>query len=181
MTPDTPRHGEPNQRVAILLHGSQCTGKTITARLLWGRDPISLDDGKYEQLRIADDILVAELGCGERIPYDPQAPPGPTRNPSAWRRVLAEENRELFVFRFRADLNVILERARLETERGVTEKTATSSHQAYESNHILVTFPADAGIEEFLMDTTNLTNAKVVEQIRQEVAKSRPVQHWPAL
>src|SRR5947207_2942655 len=43
-----------NQRVAILLRGRQCTGKTEVARiLLAGNEPVSLDDGKYEQLQVS--------------------------------------------------------------------------------------------------------------------------------
>jgi hypothetical protein len=85
---------DQKRRVAILLRGPQCTGKTTTARaLLAGEEPIGLDNRKYDQLRANEDVLVIELGYGERAGLSP----GPTRDPAKWQGVLADEERTLYL------------------------------------------------------------------------------------
>jgi hypothetical protein len=97
-------------RVAIVLRGPPCGGKTTVLRFLRARLPtsasVSLDDGwskgerrfgadRYGDLRAKGDPLLVELGFGEP---EGLSFPGATRNPREWVDILMAEGRAVFLF-----------------------------------------------------------------------------------
>jgi hypothetical protein len=164
-----------DQRIAILLRGPQCTGKTEVGKLLLaGKKPISLDDGKYEQLRVSEDVLVIELGYGET----PGDPPGPTRDPAKWQRVLAEEKRTLYAFFFTADRSVREERAG-GAGRNVSLDTLNRSDQIHSWPEV-VQFAERAGIFEHKIDTSLKSPSHVADEIRGIVKRVHHGVRWPS-
>jgi hypothetical protein len=167
---------DEKRRVAILLRGPQCTGKTATAQiLLAGKKPISLDDRNYDQLRASDEVLVIELGFGE----SDGMPPGPTREPAQWQRILANEKRELYAFFLTADRSVREERAKKERYRNVSVATLDFSDAVHRRPEV-VSFAETAGITEVTIDTNCKSESEVAETIREIVAKDHPELRWPS-
>jgi hypothetical protein len=172
---------EESQRIAILLHGPSCVGKTSVGRLLLNNnEPIELGPGPYDYLRSSENVIVLHLGCGEDYPLRADSHLGPTRNPEPWQQVIEEENRALFAFLLTADWPAIEARALAESSRGVTLGSACLSYQLYRNRHEVVTLPATAGILEDEIDTTHMNHNDVASVIRSHVAKTRPFQHWPS-
>src|SRR5262249_36954508 len=137
---------------------------------------VCLDTGPpYDYLRCDVDVLVLDLGCGE---FRHDSLPGPTRNPGEWLRVLKEENRPLFAFLLTADWPAVEIRARAECARGVTQESARFSHDRYSARHEAVTFPTEAGISEYRIDTSHMEADKVAAEIRNVVNQRRPFQWW---
>lgn len=167
---------DEKRRVAILLRGPQCTGKTTTAQiLLAGKKPVSLDDGNYDQLRTSDDVLVIELGYGE----SEGEPPGPTREPAQWQQVLADEKRELYAFFLTADRSVREERAKKERWRNVSAGTLNASDAIHRRPEVTA-FAKTAGITEVTIDTSRKSESEVADEIRETVAKDHPDLRWPS-
>ena len=99
------------RRVAIVLRGPPCSGKTrvknILLRKLQSASFVSLDDGwgvdekrfrgvdPYADLRVNTDVLIIELGFGEPAG---EMSAGATRNPGGWLGVLADEKRTVHLF-----------------------------------------------------------------------------------
>jgi hypothetical protein len=164
-----------DQRIAILLRGRQCTGKTEVGILLAGKKPISLDDGNYDQLRASKDVLVIELGYGEA----PGKPPGPTCDPGKWQRVLAEENRALHAFFLTADRVVREARAAQSGRRGVGVPSLNASDQIHSWPEV-VQFAKRAGIFEHEIDTSLKSLPQVADEIREIVKRVHPGVRWPS-
>jgi hypothetical protein len=167
---------EEKQRIAILLRGPQCVGKTTTGRLLFGgEDPVSLDNGPpFAGLRSGETVLVLELGRGEDYPIRPNSRPGRTRNPGEWLTVLAEEKRPLWAFFLTADWPAVEVRARSEGGRRVTRESARLSYDLHESHEEGTTLPATAGIRERTIDTTRMTADEVAAEILRAVRDEPP-------
>jgi hypothetical protein len=161
-------------RIAILLRGPQCTGKTSAAQeLLGGQKPIDLDTAAntaYRDLQCTQDVLVLELGAAEE----------PTRNPRAWQTVLEKEGLSLFAFYTIAERLIREARARTpeSIKRGVNMDSLNASDEIHREPY-MIAFAQVAGISETQVDTSHKTQNEVAHEIRAVVAKTHPNVNWP--
>lgn len=180
-----------DRRVAIILHGPPCTGKTAIAEELQRRVParlISLDDGwlrgefrhsggerRYADVAGAPEpVLIIEVGCGE--------PPdlsffGATRGAAEWVGVLRAAGREVFPFLLTADQATALARV----ERRLVERIRSGSvlpdnklfltwqflglHFLYEHRDARATFPDIPDFAERGLVTSDRTASGVADEI----------------
>jgi hypothetical protein len=171
-----------NRKIAILLHGPTCMGKSTVARLLLGGlAPVILDQEwavgerrylggpkRYEDLRSDESLIVFELGCGEPLglPF-----PGATRGALEWRQLLESENRKLFAFLLWSDWSDVERRVR---ERGENIEWARGWYDLYVQKDDRVTFPSSVRIRQHKIVTSGKTPMDVANDISQIVTGSRP-------
>ena len=181
----------PSEKIAIVLHGPPCSGKTQTAnelvrRLTLARSRfVTLDAGwmpgysrynpgpqPYADLAAAsDEVLVIEIGCGE--PCDLRFP-GATQGAAEWIEVLRRSNRRILAFELRMDWDDA--RARL-WERYRGSPTALFEFWQHVGLYALfvhgdptATFPASVGLSEESLNSSKQTIAEMADYIQSRLA-----------
>lgn len=172
------------RRVAIILHGPPCTGKTTIAaelRRLFHAGFISLDNGwapgefrhrggpsRYADLAQAPEpVLVVEIGCGE--PFDLSFP-GATRGASEWVNVLRTSAREIWPFLLTATWKDVLQR--LDERHGGDPRKLfffwqfTGLNVLYQLRHPTATFPEIPDFQEHEITTSGRTLREVIDEIK---------------
>lgn len=176
------KHDAMDRRVAIILHGPPCTGKTAIAGELQRRVSarlISLDDGwlrgefrhsggerRYADLaRAPEPVLIVEIGCGE--------PPdlgfyGATRGADEWVRVVRGSVREIFPFLLVTDHATALARI----EQRLNERIRSGSTAAESKLFLMWQFVGLHSLHEHGDPRTafppmpNLTERRLVTSVR---------------
>lgn len=174
------------QRVAIILHGPPCVGKTEISREIRTRRAtgtvlqISLDDGwspgefrylggpgRYADLsRAQEPILVVELGCGE--PADLTFS-GATRGAQEWVSVLQKSGRHLAPFLLWLECSDAVARLK---NRWQNKPNALfflgqqiGVYALYAHGDSITTFPVIPGFQEERVLTSGRTIAEVADEI----------------
>ncbi len=180
-----------SEKIAIVLHGPPCSGKTQTAnelvrRLTPARSRfVSLDVGwapghpRYNpgSLRYADlvaasePVLVIEIGCGE--PSDLRFP-GATQGAAEWIELLRRSNRRILAFQLR--MNWDDARARL-WERYRDSPIAlfefwqhVGLYALFDHGDPTTAFPASAGLPEESLNSSEQTTTEMADYIQTRLA-----------
>ncbi len=173
-----------DRRVAIILHGPPCTGKTTIANELRKRlraGFVSLDDGwcgaggfrrqagprRYADLaQASESVPIVEIGCGE----PPELTfPGATRAAHEWINTLRNARREVFPFLLSAEWAEVAQRLD-ERHSGDPNKLFfiwqfIGLNALYERRHPLATFPQIQDFQERPIVTSGRTIPEVVDEI----------------
>jgi hypothetical protein len=177
-------------RVAIILHGPTCVGKSSVAKslseLISGSAFINLDDGwndtecrggtsgssRYADLNgRPEEVLIIELALGE--PQD--LTPGATRQASLWVDILRNDGRIVFAFLLWAQWKDAISRMEQRAKKcDPREKLFwlawwTASYAWYEHGYELTTFPAVDGLVEERIVTTDQAVDQVAKMIIKKV------------
>jgi hypothetical protein len=176
-----------SEKIAIVLHGPPCSGKTQTAnelvrRLTPARSRfVSLDVGwapghpRYSpgSLRYADlvaapePVLVIEIGCGE--PCDLKFP-GATQGAAEWIELLRRSNRRVLAFALRMDWDDA--RARLwDRYRGRPAALFEfwqhiGLYSLFVHGDPIATFPPSVGLSEEPLNSSKQTIAEMADYIQ---------------
>lgn len=178
------------EKVAIVLHGPPCSGKTETAKELVRRFTpersrfVSLDVGwmlgdsrynpgpqRYADLATASErALVIEIGCGE--PPDLRLP-GATQGAAEWIEVLRRSNRRILAFALQMDWDDA--RARLwDRYRGRPAALFEfwqhiGLYSLFVHGDPIATFPPSVGLSEEPLNSSKQTISEMADYIQMRV------------
>lgn len=180
-----------SDKIAIVLHGPPCSGKTETAKELVRRltparsSFLSLDAGwmpghfryhpgpqRYADVAaVSEPVLLIEVGCGE--PCDLRLP-GATQGAAEWVDVLRRANRRIHAFALRMDWDDararLLDRYRGRPAALFEFWQHVGLYALFVHGDPIATFPAEVELSEEPLDSSKMTIVEMVDYIQTRLA-----------
>jgi shikimate kinase len=154
----------------LLAHFNQCPGQLVNLDDGWanrpdesGRRYTRSGGERYRDLvGRAEEVLVLELAHGEPSLCQLRSEPGATLNPQEWADLLRLDGRQIKLFFLYAESN--------ESERRLKKRGEFDFAFLRKSHELHATaawreLPSRIGVEEYVIDTTNLSPREVAQQI----------------